>query len=171
MLSFKEFLNEAVKREIRWNTFPEIGWWKDKKKVTLYHGTHIENLDAVMKNGLNIVDPETGMISLAFEPNTGHGYASMYGGEQNFRKVGGKARHVPDEKRVVLVFNIPMNWIEKNMDPNFGGNMPHQKKNLSDKSEYEKFSGKDVTYYSLAELRIKNKVPAKFIVGYMRKKK
>lgn len=169
---FKKFLSENKK--VQWDGYPEIGWWEDNDPLILYHGTHKNNLKSVLENGLDRKDPDTGMISLAFEPNTALGYASMYGGEAGFRKSGSKAAHVPVEDRIVFKFEIPRSWLDKYYDANLSGNMSKEKNRLTDKLEYMKWLEKDTDndqgYYQLAELRVKEKVPTKFIVGYMSKK-
>ena len=159
------FLLEEAKK-LTWDENPNVGWWRDAKKLRLYHGTNIVNIESVSKTGLSKMDPDTGMISLAIEPFTARGYASMYGGESDFRKAGRKAKHVPMNERAIFVFDIPMDWILKHYDPDLSGNMSY-KKRLEDKSEYDNFTGPDYSYYALTELRVNTPVPAKFIVGYM----
>lgn len=166
MKRFKDFITEA--RKLQWNRNPDIGWWKDQDILTLYHGTHEDNLSDILKNGLNKFHPN-GHISLAFDPNTAHGYASMHGGETRFMAAGKKARHVPEEERVVLAFEIPMKWLEKNMDARLGGNTGNKKK-LQDKSLYDDWKGEDQQYYQLLEIRVNKVIPTKFLKGYMKKK-
>jgi hypothetical protein len=153
-----------------WPKSLNIGWWQDQDTLTMYHGTNKANFQTIAENGLTRKDPNTGMISLAFEPNTAQGYASMYGGEAQFRDAGAKAVHVPLEDRIVFVFDIPMSWLKPRMDPKLGGNTPPEKAKLLNKELYEKFDGNDIEYYALTELRVNTEVPANFIVGYMKKK-
>lgn len=169
MRSFLNHLKEAKVKEIPWESDPKIGWWEDQDPITLYHGTHISKKSSILENGLDKKDSSTGMISLALEPNTGFGYASMYGGEADFRKAGSKAKISPEEERIVFVFEIPQEWIKKNLDPRLGGNMG-RRKYLKDRSLYQKHKGKDFQYYQLLELRVSNEVPSNFIKGYMFKK-
>lgn len=89
------------------------------------------------------------------------------GGGDNFRGVNGKPQEVPPNKRAVLVFDIPMDWIEKHLDETLHGNQPNCKERLSNRSEYESFTNNDQQYYQFCELRVNSKVPAKFITGYM----
>lgn len=156
-------------RKLPWNGRPRIGWWQDNKTVTMYHGTHLRNLESVSKNGIDRFDPNTGMISMAFEPNTAYGYAAMSGagGEANFRKVGAKPVNTPKEERMVLVFEIPMDFIKKHYDPKFSGNTPKEKEKITNKLKYK--PGADFNYYALTELRFKAKIPVKYLVGYMLK--
>lgn len=161
---FNESLNEV--KVLPWNDTAKVGWWRDQKYLTVYHGTNIKHLDSVLENGINVKDPVTGMISLALEPSTARGYAAM-GGEYNFRSVGAKAQVVPMNQRVVFVFKIPMSWIEDNLDPRLGGNIGMAKDKLTNKDLYDKWTRSDSEYYQLTELRVKQTVPAKFIVGYM----
>lgn len=166
MKSFKEYISEAIKK-LKWNPIVDIGWWEDQDKVRLYHGTHISNVESVSKKGLDRKDPDTGMISLALDPFTARGYASMHGGETYFRKVGGKSKIVPTSERAVFVFDVPTNWLKKHMDKKFGGNVGSARDKLSNKSNYEKWTKSDTEYYQLTEFRVNVSVPVKFIIGYM----
>lgn len=170
MKSFKQFISE---NKIQWDGYPTIGWWEDMDPIILYHGTHKNNKQSVLDNGLNRMDPDTGMISLTLDPNTALGYASMSGGEAEFRKIGNKPKHVPIKDRIVFKFAIPKSWFNKNYDQTLSGNLSTEKKRLTNKSEYEKWISKnkdnDQGYYALSEFRFNKPVPAKFIVGYMSK--
>jgi hypothetical protein len=159
-------------KEIPWEGHPKIGWWKDQEHLTLYHGTHKDNLHSVLKNGINRARESTGMISMALEPNTAHGYASMHGGELNFRRAGSKAKHVPDKDRVFVVAKVPKDWIEKNSHPDkrLGGNIGDAAKRMRDPELHKNFKGADSEYYGMAELRFPH-IPKEFIQGYMRKEK
>ena len=173
-MNFKEFMLLEAK-EIPWSN-ADTGWWEDQDPVILFHGTHERNIETIMKNGLDRKDPQTGFISLALEPHTAKGYASMsgVGGESDFRKAGAKVKSTPMSERAVFVFEIPQKWIQENMDKNLSGNVGDAKKRMQSKEEYELFKqnvGKpDYVYYQLAELRVKKEVPAKFIKGIMRPK-
>lgn len=171
-------LNEFIifeNKEIPWSQ-EDTGWWEDGDSVTVFHGTHERNIPDILKNGLTRMDPDTGMISLALEPHTAKGYASMSGtgGEASFRKVGAKIKHTPMNERAVFKIVIPRDWLEANMDKNLSGNIGTAKNRMKSKEEYElfkKFEKKpDTAYYQLAELRVKKPVPAKFIKGVMRPK-
>lgn len=167
MLSFKEYLLEETK-QIPWTPNPTIGWWADAKKLRLYHGTNIEYLESIAKEGLNRPDPNTGMISFAIEPFTVRAFAVM-GGEARFLGAGAKAKTVAPAARCTLVFEIPQTWIQTNLDHDLHGNDPEHKKRLQDKSIYDAWDNNDQQYYQLCELRVKKHVPAKFLVGYMMK--
>lgn len=169
MKTFKEFINEAKIKKVPWNPTPDIGWWEDQKTLIMYHGTHIKNIPFIEKSGIDRPDPETGMISMAFEPNTAFGYASMsgIGGEAEFRKAGSKVIATSPKERAVFVAELPMSWIKANYDPKLKGNLSTQKQNLTKKSKYDSFTGHDINYYQLAELRFKKPIPSKYIKGYM----
>lgn len=154
-------------KELRWDGRPKIGWWQDHDVLRMYHGTHSKNMDSILANGINRFDPTTGMISMAFEPNTAYGYSSMsgMGGEANFRKSGNKAVNTPKSERVVFVFDIPMEFIKKHHDPKFSGNTPKEKQKILNKLLYK--PGSDFNYYMLTELRFKQKIPKQYLVGYM----
>jgi hypothetical protein len=107
------------------------------------------------------------MISLTLDPFTARGYAAMHGGEAEFRKAGNKAQHVPMNQRAVFVFDIPTEWIKANMDPRFGGNVGSAAGKLSDREQYEQWTGSDTEYYQLTEFRVSKAVPPRFIKGYM----
>lgn len=168
MKSFKEFLREG---KLAWNGNPQIGWWEDLDPVILYHGTHKNNKDEILKNGLTKADQETGMISLTLDPNTAFGYASMYGGEAEFRKVGAKPKHVPKEDRIVFKLAIPKKWFLDNYDKNLSGNLQKEKERLTNKEKYLEWSKEhkdnDQQYYALTEFRFKKHIPNKYINGYM----
>lgn len=155
--------------KLTWPKTLNIGWWQEQNKLTMYHGTNKANFQLIAENGLTKKDPNTGMISLAFEPNTAQGYASMYGGEAQFRAVGAKAVHVPLSDRIVFAFEIPMDWLKSRMDPKLGGNTPPEKAKLLNKELYEKFDKSDIEYYALTEIRVNTEVPSSFIIGYMTK--
>jgi hypothetical protein len=164
------------KKEIPFEHDPKLGWHGDHDHVTLYHGTHVKNIDSVYKNGLDHRDPTSGKISLALEPHTAHGYASMSaaGGEHHFRYSGGKARHTPDDHRVVFKLRVPKKWLDAHKDPEHHGNIGHARKHITDHEHYKKLSAEkdhaDHHYYRMTEFRTEP-VPKEFIVGHMRKKK
>jgi len=172
-----KLLEIALAGKLTWNGDPVIGWWNDDRKfLTMYHGTHDRNVQDILKNGLTKMDPDTGMLSMAFEPSTAHGYAAMSGagGESGFIKAGAKPVHTAEKDRSVIVAKIPMDWVRENMDLNLGGNLGTERKRLQSKDEWEKWNEKqennDQGYYQLAELRFKKTLPPKFITGYMKKK-
>lgn len=167
MISFKEYLLES-KNQIQWDGNPKIGWWKEAKVLRLYHGTNIEYLDSISKEGLNRPDPKTGMISFAIEPFTARAFAVM-GGEARFLGAGAKAKTVAPSARCTLVFDIPQMWIQKNLDQDLHGNDPEHKERLMDKEIYDSWNNNDQQYYQLCELRVRAHVPPKFMVGYMMK--
>lgn len=167
-MKFKDFINENSKTLLPWEGNPKVGWWKDQKILRLYHGTHKKNLENILKSGLTRKDPVTGFISLALEPNTAFGYAAM-SGEYDFRAAGSKSVSVAPKDRVVIVFDIPIDWIIKHYDLNLSGNVGSTRKHMKDEEEYKKFKGNDNEYYSLSELRVNTVVPKKFIKGYMHK--
>ena len=168
MKTFKEFLKED---KVSFDKDPKIGWWKDHDHLTVYHGTHERNVEDIKKTGLNRPDPKTGMISVTHDPHTAHGYAAMSGagGEADFRKAGNKVTHTPHEERAVIKMRIPKKWAEENMDHDLSGNLPSERKRMSDKSEYEKHEGQDQEYYRGTELRMKKPIPPEFIVGHMKR--
>jgi hypothetical protein len=170
MKSFKEFINESIKK-IKWDSNPKIGWWEFQDPLVLYHGTHERNIEMISKNGITNKDPETGMISMALEPNTAFGYAAMSGtgGEANFRKAGNKVTSTPPKERAIFVAHVPWDWVEKHYDKNLKGNLKKEKERLSSEEVYNSFTGVDASYYQLSELRFNTEMPARFIVGYMQK--
>ena len=157
-----DYLTEAIK-EVSWK-IPKIGWWLDNDTVTLYHGTHINNIDFIKKNG--IVPPKegytAGRVYLAFDPFTARGYASMsgLGGESKFRSMGTKVKTTPMNERVVFIIELPLTYVLKKGKIN---------RDLSDKEAYEKSGKSDTEFYALTEVSIYDTIPIKFIKGYMRK--
>jgi len=185
MLNFKNYLIESTrdesiaqarkqfpdKKKFAWKGSPNIGWWADRNTVLFYHGTHHSRLSTILDSGLKAPTkgPTANWVSLALEPNTAFGYASM-GGETAFRAAGSKAVHIPASERVVLVIKMPMSFIKKNMEKEFRGNIDDTRARLTDKSEYESWKGSDQEYYAMTELRFPKVVDPKFILGYMVKK-
>lgn len=177
MLRFSQFLTEKKSgdgvKELPWDHNPKIGWWKDHDHVTLYHGTHDSNVAGIAKHGLK--SPEKGStaghISMALDPHTSHGYASMTGGESHFRSAGyGGAKTVPHHERSVMVYKVPRHFIEKHHS-DMRGNMESTKTKLTDKAEYERHaaSGKpDHQHYMATEVRLPH-VPKEYLVGRMKK--
>jgi len=169
---------EAVDHQLQkhaWQKDPKIGWWRDQHPdhYVVYHGTHEKNLAGITKNGITKSKNASGKeeVSMTHDPHTAHGYASMHGGEANFRGVGGKAQHTPHEHRAVIVAHVPKDWAHEHMDHDFGGNMDRKK--LSDKSMYDahKATGRpDHEHYAGTELRFKKNIPPEFIRGYTKKK-
>lgn len=168
MITFKQFLTEGVLKKLPWTADPKIGWWRDADPLRLYHGTSLDHLDSFGKEGLNRPDPKTGMYSLAFEPYTARAFAVM-GGEARFLASKAKSKVVPEDKRVVIVFDIPQSWILKHEDPGLHGNDETRLKRLRNETEYKKWDENDQQYYQLAELRVDAPVPREFIAGYMMK--
>lgn len=175
MHTFKQFLNEDI-QEIPFEHNPKIGWWRNSPTVTLYHGTHIKNLENIKKAGVNVKDKKTGMISFSLDPHTSHGYSSMSGGEANFRSSEARAEHVPHNQRVVVQYNVPRHWIEKHIDSRLGGNLNEMGPKMKDKSLYEKHlsqngPNRDSEYYGTSEIRLSHPIPNQYMAGYMRKVK
>ena len=155
------------------NKNPKIGWWLDQDPIIFYHGTHYSRLDDILKNGLKAPTegPTAGWVSLALEPSTASGYASMHGGESSFRKAGEKAQHVPMQDRRILVIQIPKNYVLQHMAP-ARGNMDNERDKLTNEERYRKWaeSGKtDQEYYALTEIRLPKEVPGSFIKGWMKR--
>lgn len=179
MKSFRTYLLEKVEaqgghKRLPWDKNPKIGWWKDHDHVTLYHGTHEKNVDSIAKHGLHAPShgPTAGNISMALEPHTAHGYASMTGGESAFRAAGAQAQHVPHEHRAVMVYKVPRHFIEKHANPHLRGNTEDVKDHLTNREKYEKHaaSGKtDHEHYAKTELRFSH-MPSEYLVGHMKKK-
>lgn len=174
MLTFREFIQESEDlKKLPFDKNPKIGWWKDHDHVTLYHGTHESRVASIHKNGLKAPKdgPTAGNISMALEPYTSHGYASMTGGESSFRKAGSKARSVPHHERAVMVYKVPKSFIEKHSNPHLRGNTDDVKDHLTNKSKYEAHakSGKvDHEHYAKTELRFSH-MPNEYLMGYMKK--
>lgn len=170
MKTFKQFLlgEETKMARLPWDSNPTIGWWRDAEPLRLYHGTNLEHVDSFFEHGLNRADPRTGMYSFAFEPFTARAFAVM-GGEARFLASKSKSGVVPADKRVVIVFDIPQDWVLKHEDPDLRGNDEEHLRRLQSKSTYDAWDGTDQQYYQLCELRVNQAVPAKFIAGYMLK--
>ena len=176
---WRKFLTERA----AWDGTPAIGWWLDNEVITFYHGTHINNLQGILKEG--IFAPKSGYtagkISLALEPNTAFGYASMSGagGETAFRSKGTGAAHTPADERVVFIIKIPKQTITENMIA-ARGNMEDYRRKLIDKELYtnwrlekggdnyneEKF---DQQYYALTEIRLPEHISPNYITDFMKK--
>ncbi len=171
MKSYKEFLLlEGKIKKKPFNKNPNIGWWLDNDPITFYHGTHIRNIDYIEKNGLKSPKegPTAGWISLALEPNTAYGYASMSGagGESEFRSAGHKAITTKKEERVVFIIKLPKKLVLSKMGKERGA-MQSTRTKLINKNEYESWNKTDQEYYALTEIRMPNKIDTKFIKGYM----
>lgn len=174
-------LYEFTTRMIPWIRNPQIGWWLENDPVTFYHGTHQDNLEGILKGGIYAPrsGPTAGWVSLALEPNTAFGYASMKGGEskfradaaQGFRGAGTTAQHVPANERIVFVLRIPHSYFKSKMAAQ-RGNVDHYRDKLTNQEAYTTWKskgGQDQEYYAMAEIRIPEMVPANFIVGVTRK--
>lgn len=173
MISIPQLINKT--KQLRWNGNPKIGWWLDNDPVTFYHGTHINNIIGILKDGIYAPKsgPTAGFVSLALEPNTSFAYASMSGagGESGFRGAGQAARHTPKEERVVFVLEIPQSYFKSRMAPARGA-MDVEREKLTNKEKYDawvKTKKSDQEYYAITEIRLPKHVPAKYIVGYMLK--
>lgn len=160
--------NFPNRKKYRWEGNPTIGWWADKKNVIFYHGTHYSNLESMLKSGIRAPSsgPTAGWVSMALEPNTAFGYASM-GGESGFRAAGAQAKAIPPAERVVLVAKIPMSFIKQHMEKDFRGNIQYTRNRLTDKSEYEAWKKSDQEYYAMTEIRFPKVLDPKYIIGYM----
>lgn len=167
--SFKDFFFLSEVTKIQWQKSPAIGWWMDHDPVRFYHGTNIANLPAVFEHGLKAPTsgPTAGWVSLALEPNTAFGYASM-GGESDFRAANGRPVAVPANKRAVIVIDLPLAWVKSNMNPHLRGNIEWTKAKLTDKNLYDKWTKSDSEYYMMTEIRVPF-VPPQYFVGYMTK--
>ncbi len=167
--NFKIFINESINK-LPFDKNPKIGWWLDNDPITFYHGTHINNLSFIIKNG--IVAPKEGStkdwVSLALEPFTGRGYASMsgVGGETAFRSAGKSVKTTPMKDRIVFVVKLPKKLVLSKMAPERGA-MQSTINKLKDKSEYESWSRTDMEYYALTEIRMPKIIKPKYIKGYM----
>ncbi len=168
MITFRQYLNENTLSKLPWNSTPDIGWWRDSDPIRLYHGTDLAHIDSFAKDGLNRPDPRTKMFSFALEPFTARAFAVM-GGEARFLASKAKSGVVPMDKRAVIVFDVPYDWIKSHEDPDLGGNDKLHKDRLRDKALYDEWDDHDQQYYQLCELRVSAAVPPKFIKGYMLK--
>lgn len=162
-----------TEQKMRWNKNPTIGWWLDKDPVRFYHGTHSRNLEGILEGGIYAPTsgPTANWVSLALEPNTAHGYASMSGagGETEFRAAGANVALTPHSERTVFVLDLPQSYFLPLMAPARGA-MSESRDKLNNKNRYEEWakSGKtDQEYYQITEIRLPKHVPAKYIVGYM----
>lgn len=164
----KEFIVENTSNVIRlpWDGNPNIGWWQSANPLRMYHGTNVDNLISFAREGLNRPDPRTKLYSLAFEPFTARAFAVM-GGEARFLANKSKSLLVPENKRAVIVFDIPIKWIFAHADENLGGNDPLHKERLLNKELYDNWDSSDQQYYQLCELRVTAPVPPKYMSGYM----
>ena len=168
MISYKQFLEEGIKK-IPFDKNPKIGWWLDNDPITFYHGTHIDNLEFIIKNGIKA--PTEGYtkdwVSLALDPFTGRGYAAMsgVGGETAFRSAGKKVKTTPMNERIVFKIQLPKSLVLKKMAKG-RGEMQSTLNRLKDKKEYENWTKSDVEYYALTEIRMPKKIDTKFIKGY-----
>lgn len=175
MLLFSAFIRESSDTEIPFDRETNHGFWnnKDSDHVVVYHGTHKRNVTSIEKEGLNRPDPKTGKISVSMDPYTAHAYASMSasGGEANFRKAGSKPVNTPHEDRAVLKFEIPKDWLHKNMDHNLGGNLDNERERMSSEASYNSWrkqnpTGSDHNYYERTEFRLEKPIPKQFYVGH-----
>lgn len=159
-------------KSVKWTPHPKVGWWQDRKSLIMFHGTHYSNLEGILSSGLYAPSsgPTAGWVSLAFDPNTAFGYASMSGGESSFRAAGAKAHTVPPNERLILVLKLDGSWAQQHMDPGLSGNMPEQRKRLENKDLYDNWNGQDSEYYQLSELRFPKMIPANMVLGYMLKR-
>ena len=129
-------------------------------------------MDFISKQGIvSPTDgPTAGYVSLALEPNTAFGYASMsgVGGESTFRKAGKRVKSTPVAERAVFVLEIPKEYVVKHMASERGA-MQSTKGKLIDKKMYDEWNKSDSEYYALTEIRLPDNVPTKFIKGFMKK--
>lgn len=153
-----------------------IHWSQNKTHLVVYHGTHIKNVPGIMKNGISNKDPKTGMVSVAIGSHgadVAHGYAAM-SGEHGFRQAGSRAVTVPPQHRAIITAHIPMDWVRRNVDQNFGGNPDRVKRRLASKNIHNihvAATGSDFSPSETPELRFKKAIPAKYIVGVSQKAK
>lgn len=177
IIPFKEFiLTESTKiPRFKWVSNPKIGWWLDKDPVMFFHGTHERNVQGIYTSELRAPTsgPTAGYVSLALDPYTAFGYASMSGsgGESEFRGAGMKATTTPANERAVLVLKIPQKYFIPRM-VHQRGNVDEYRNKLTSKEEYlkaKKHGKSDHEYYMLTEIRLPTAVPSQFILGYMKK--
>jgi hypothetical protein len=171
MKKFSELLTEAKIKQKPWDKNPKIGWWLDGKKITAYHGTHINNIDWVVQNGLKAPTEgyTAGIVSLALEPNTAWGYASMSGagGEvESLRNVGADVKSTSHSERVVFILEFPKSYLLKNIMPI---TYRTSQDKLTKKELYDEWTRTDQEYYMMTELKFKGTVDPKYIKGYMKK--
>lgn len=160
---------------LSWNKNPNIGWWLDNNFIRLYHGTHIDNLDNIEKEGLRSspVGHTVGWISLALTPSTAYGYANMskMGGEvawgiKNRDKTGKHAtRGTPRSERAILVIDIPREFILKHMKRT--GSTNYLTDRLNNEELYKNWNKSDIEYYDLTEIQLPSPISPKYIKGYM----
>lgn len=176
----KESFIDLSEEALPYDKNAKIGFWKDQGDregyYTLYHGTHEDNVESMMKHGLNKPDPTTGMISTTPDPDTAHGYAAMSGtgGETQFRKLHNKAVNTPHEERAVIKMRIPKEWADKHIDPELRGNLGNTRDRMLNKSHYEDWKKanpekSDSEYYTGSEVRFSKPIPPEFNVGYMKR--
>jgi len=165
-MKIRELFESSNPMQLPWNGNAPIGWWQDNKVMRMYHGTNLDFVPSIAKEGLTRLDAKTGMISFAFEPFTARAFAVM-GGEARFLASKSKALVVPENKRAVLIFDLPREFVFKVIDRDFHGNDPEHKERLIDKSVYENWTRSDQQYYQLCEMRLESVIPASMMAGYM----
>ncbi len=107
--------------------------------MILFHGSNADNLDSLLSLGIK------GNKALGYEvrgssfaspkPDVAFAYACMLGGEQSF------SGYLPENKRVLLVLDVPNSWYDDNLVMTNGGSCP--------------------------EVSFKADIPAEFIVDYI----
>jgi RNA:NAD 2'-phosphotransferase (TPT1/KptA family) len=78
-MKIKELFENKIPRQLPWQGNVQIGWWQDNKVMRMYHGTNLDFVPSIAKEGLNRLDASTGMISFAYEPFTARAFAVMGG--------------------------------------------------------------------------------------------
>lgn len=179
MKTFIELLTEGKIKKKPFDKNPKIGWWLDNDPIRFYHGTHIRNIEYVEENGL--LAPTSGdtanWISLALEPHTAHGYASMSGagGETAYKssadgsfRSSTNIKTTDKKERVVFIVELPKSLVLSKMAKERGA-MQSTKNRLKDRQEFEDWKKTDQEYYALTEIRMPKKIDTKYIKGYMTK--
>lgn len=95
--------------------------------MTLYHGTHKDNVESFKAKGIlaneERTNKERGTVFATPRPDVGFAYAVM-GGETNYLKAGSKAKDVPDSDRALVVLKIPKKWYDENKVRESTGSVP-----------------------------------------------
>jgi hypothetical protein len=169
-------------KQVNLSSFPKIGWWLGRDPVIFYHGTHKRNLENILKSGIKAPTEGStaGKVSLAIDPLTARGYASMsgLGGEHKFKgfRNAGQAKnvqtHVPMEDRVILIIKLPRQYVQKIMNTEgfqARGHMSELVNRLDDPNEYQNLvvdgGMPEQEYYARTEIRVPEVKPQS-VVGY-----
>ena len=151
----KNIINEI--KLLEWNGQPEIGWWLDNKKITVYYPIKFSRLTELFTESIDKVflDPNTAFGSLSVNPPLTP--------EATYTRID-------DAERAICIFEIPTTRFTDLLEKT-NPKLTHDQYNkwiFKVKQHYQQYVvARDQEFYSYITLYLNKPLSKKYFKGYM----